>query len=328
MEYSDTVLGLIGNTPLVKLRRASEETGCTILGKCEFLNPGQSVKDRAALGIIEAAEKAGTLQPGGTIVEGTAGNTGIGICLVAKAKGYNVKIVMPRTQSEEKKAAIRLLGGELVEVDAAPYADKEKNYIHVSERLAKETPNSVWANQFDNTANRDAHYQTTGPEIWTQTDGKVDGFTCAVGSGGTLGGISRALKERGDVKIALTDPYGAKLFSWVKTGELESEGGSVMEGIGQGRITANVEGTKIDEAYRVDDAEALDILFALTVEEGMCLGGSSGINIAGAKRLAKDLGAGSTVVTILCDYGNRYQSKLYNPEWLKEKGLPTPSWLS
>ncbi|MEM9234233.1 MAG: cysteine synthase A, partial [Pseudomonadota bacterium] len=288
MTHSDSVLDLIGNTPLVKLRRASEETGCTILGKCEFLNPGQSVKDRAALGIIEAAEASGALRPGGVIVEGTAGNTGIGLCLVGKAKGYTVKIVMPRTQSEEKKDAIRLLGGELIEVDAVPYANPD-NYIHISERLAQETENAIWANQFDNTANRDAHYRTTGPEIWEQTGGRIDGFTCAVGSGGTLGGISRALKERGDVKIALSDPYGAKLFSWVKTGELETEGGSVMEGIGQGRITANVEGTKIDEAYRIADAEALEILFALTVEEGMCLGGSAGINIAGAIKLAKDM---------------------------------------
>ncbi|WOI54665.1 cysteine synthase A [Parvularcula sp. LCG005] len=327
METHETVLSLIGNTPLVKLRRASEETGCTILGKCEFLNPGQSVKDRAALSIVEDAERSGALQPGGTIVEGTAGNTGIGLCLVGKAKGYNVRIVMPRTQSEEKKDAIRLLGGELVEVDAVPYADPN-NYIHVSERLAKETPNSVWANQFDNTANRDAHYNTTGPEIWQQTDGKIDGFTCAVGSGGTLAGIARALQERGNTRIALTDPMGAKLFSWVKTGELDSSGGSVMEGIGQGRITANIADTKIDDAYQVEDAEALKILFALTVEEGLCLGGSAGINIAGAMKLARDMGPGHTIVTILCDYGNRYQSKLYNPVWLKEKGLPTPPWLS
>lgn len=328
MTYSDNVLGLIGNTPLVKLKRASEETGCTILGKCEFLNPGQSVKDRAALGIVEAAEASGSLQPGGIIVEGTAGNTGIGLCLVGKAKGYEVKIVMPRTQSQEKKDTIRLLGGELIEVDAAPYADKEKNFIHYSERLAKETENAIWANQFDNTANRDAHYRTTGPEIWEQTDGKVDGFTCAIGSGGTIGGVARALKERGDVKIALTDPYGAKMYSWFKTGELETEGGSVMEGIGQARITANIDGTPFDDAYRVEDSEALKILFDLTIEEGLCLGGSAGINIAGAKRLAKDLGPGHTVVTILCDYGNRYQSKLFNPEWLAEKGLPIPSWLS
>ena len=327
MDTHDTVLSLIGDTPLLKLRRASEETGCTILGKCEFLNPGQSVKDRAALGIIEAAERAGALEPGGVIVEGTAGNTGIGLCLVGKAKGFTVKIVMPRTQSQEKKDAILLMGGELIEVDAVPYADPN-NYIHVSQRLAEETPNAIWANQFDNTANRDAHYKTTGPEIWRQTEGKVDGFTCAVGSGGTLGGVSMALKERGDVKVALTDPYGAKLFSWVKTGELETEGGSVMEGIGQGRVTANIDGVEIDEAYRATDAEALEILFALTADEGICLGGSAGINIAGAMKLARDMGPGHTIVTILCDYGNRYQSKLYNPTWLKEKGLPVPQWMA
>ena len=327
MQISSSVLDLIGNTPLLKLRRASEETGCTILGKCEFMNPGQSVKDRAALGIVEAAEKSGKLKPGGTIVEGTAGNTGIGLCMVGKAKGYRVKIVIPRTQSQEKKDAIRLLGGELIEVDAVPYADPN-NYVHYSRRLAEETENAVWANQFDNTANRDAHYKTTGPEIWEQTDGKIDGFTCAVGSGGTLGGVALALKERSkDVRIALTDPYGAKLFTWVKSGTLEAEGNSIMEGIGQGRVTENLKDLEIDEAYRATDAEALEILFALTEEEGLCLGGSAGINIAGAKKLARDLGPGSTVVTVLCDYGNRYQSKLYNPRWLREKGLPVPRWL-
>jgi cysteine synthase A len=326
MDTHDSVLSLIGNTPLLKLRRASEETGCLILGKCEFLNPGQSVKDRAALGIIEAAEKSGALEPGGTIIEGTAGNTGIGLCLVGKAKGYSVRIVIPRTQSEEKKDAIRLLGGELIEVDAVPYANPN-NYIHISQRMAEETEGAVWANQFDNTANRDAHYRTTGPEIWTQTDGKVDGFTCAVGSGGTLGGVSMALRERGDVRIALTDPHGAKLFSWVKTGELEAEGNSVMEGIGQGRITQNIAGLEFDDAYRIADAEALEILFRLTEEEGLCLGGSAGINIAGAIKLAHDMGPGHTIVTVLCDYGNRYQSKLYNPEWLREKELPVPRWL-
>jgi len=327
MQISSSVLDLIGNTPLLKLRRASEETGCTILGKCEFMNPGQSVKDRAALGIVEAAETSGKLKPGGTIVEGTAGNTGIGLCMVGKAKGYRVKIVIPRTQSQEKKDAIRLLGGELIEVDAVPYADPN-NYVHYSRRLAEETENAVWANQFDNTANRDAHYKTTGPEIWEQTDGKIDGFTCAVGSGGTLGGVALALKERSkDVRIALTDPYGAKLFTWVKSGTLEAEGNSIMEGIGQGRVTENLKDLEIDEAYRATDAEALEILFALTEEEGLCLGGSAGINIAGAKKLARDLGPGSTVVTVLCDYGNRYQSKLYNPQWLREKGLPVPRWL-
>jgi cysteine synthase A len=327
MTTYDSVLGAIGNTPLIKLRRASEETGCTILGKAEFLNPGQSVKDRAALGIVEAAEAAGELRPGGTIVEGTAGNTGIGLCLVGKAKGYHVKIVMPRTQSQEKKDAVRLLGGELIEVDAVPYANPD-NYVHYSRRVAEETEGAIWANQFDNTANRQAHYQTTGPEIWRDTEGRVDGFTCAVGSGGTLAGVSMALKERKPgVRIALTDPHGAKLFSWVKTGELESEGSSIMEGIGQGRVTANLEGVEIDDAYRQDDEEALRILFALTEEEGMCLGGSAGINIAGAMKLARDMGPGHTVVTILCDYGNRYQSKIYNPRWLREKELPVPKWM-
>jgi cysteine synthase A len=327
MTHAASVLDLIGNTPLVQLRRASEETGCTILGKCEFLNPGQSVKDRAALGIVEAAERDGSLKPGGTIVEGTAGNTGIGLAMVGRAKGYTVKIVIPRTQSEEKKDAIRLLGAELIEVDAVPYAD-QGNYVHASRRLAEETEGAVWANQFDNTANRDAHYRTTGPEIWTQTDGQVHGFTCAVGSGGTLAGVGMALKERSSrVRIALTDPHGAKLFSWVKTGNLEAEGNSIMEGIGQGRVTANLEGLTFDDAYRADDAEALDILFKLTTEEGLCLGGSAGINVAGAKKLARDMGPGHTIVTILCDYGNRYQSKLYNPVWLREKGLPVPGWL-
>ncbi|MGV6819551.1 MAG: cysteine synthase A [Parvularcula sp.] len=326
MTVHDTILSLIGNTPLVKLRRASEETGCTILGKCEFLNPGQSIKDRAALKIVETAEAKGELQPGGTIVEGTAGNTGIGLSMVGKAKGYAVKIVIPRTQSEEKKDAIRLYGSELVEVDALPYSNPG-NYIHASERLAAETPNAIWANQFDNTANRDAHYENTGPEIWDQTDGTISGFTCAVGSGGTIGGVARALKERGDVTIALTDPCGSKMFSWVKNGTLESEGGSVTEGIGQGRITANLEGTPIDTAFRVNDSEALRILFALTKEEGLCLGGSSGVNIGGAMQLAREMGPGHTIVTVLCDLGNRYQSKLYNPAWLREKGLPTPDWL-
>ena len=332
MTHANSVLDLIGNTPLIKLQRASEETGCTILGKAEFLNPGQSVKDRAALGIIGAAEADGTLAPGGTIVEGTAGNTGIGLAMVGRAKGYCVKIVIPRTQSQEKKDAIRLLGAELIEVDAVPYADPN-NYVHYSRRVAEETDGAVWANQFDNTANRDAHHRTTGPEIWEQTEGQVDGFTCAVGSGGTLAGVGMALKERArsagkDVRVALTDPYGAKLFSWIKTGTLETEGGSVMEGIGQGRVTANLEQVEIDDAYRATDAEALEILFDLTTEEGLCLGGSAGINVAGAMKLACDMGPGHTIVTILCDYGNRYQSKLYNPAWLREKGLPVPGWLA
>lgn len=327
MDIQENVLSLIGNTPLVKLRRASEETGCTILGKAEFLNPGQSVKDRAALSIVEAAERDGSLAPGGTIVEGTAGNTGIGLSMVGRAKGYRVKIVIPRTQSQEKKDAIALLGGELIEVDAKPYADPG-NYIHTSRRLAEETPGAIWANQFDNTANRDAHYRTTGPEIWAQTDGKVDGFVCAVGSGGTLAGMSMALKERGAVTIAAADPMGAKIFSWIKTGELAGSGDSVMEGIGQGRVTKNLEGLQADDAFQIPDSEALGILFDLTAEEGMCLGGSAGINIAGAMRLARQMGPGHTIVTILCDYGNRYQSKIYNPAWLREKGLPTPAWLS
>ncbi len=332
MQFFNDTLAAIGNTPLIKLKRASEETGCTILGKAEFLNPGQSVKDRAALGIIRDAERRGALKPGGTIVEGTAGNTGIGLALVGAILGYKVKIVFPRTQSQEKKDAIRLLGAELIEVDAVPYADP-KNYVRYSgslaEELAKTEPNGVlWANQFDNTANRDTHYRTTGVEIWEQTEGKVDGFSCAVGSGGTLAGVTMALKERNkNVRCALADPMGAKLYTWVKNGMLETEGSSITEGIGQGRVTANVEGMRFDDAYRIDDREALPILFRLVEEEGLCLGGSSGINIAGAIRLAKDLGPGHTVVTILCDYGNRYASKLYNPEFLRSKDLPVPPWM-
>lgn len=332
MTIHDSVLGAIGNTPLIKLKRASEETGCTILGKAEFLNPGQSVKDRAALGIVRDAEEKGLLEPGGMIVEGTAGNTGIGLALVGGALGYKVKIVMPRTQSEEKKQAVRLLGAELVEVDAVPYANPD-NYVHYSRRLAEEAAKThphgaIWANQFDNVANREAHRQTTGEEIWTQTDGKVDAFTCAVGSGGTLGGVSLALKaHNADVRIALSDPHGAKLFSWVKTGELESEGNSITEGIGQGRVTSNLEDVEIDDAYRISDELALEVLYNLIQEEGMCLGGSAGINIAGAVKLAKDMGPGHTIVTMLCDYGNRYSSTLYNPDYLKSKGLPVPPWL-
>ncbi|MEM6414009.1 MAG: cysteine synthase A [Pseudomonadota bacterium] len=333
MQFADNILEKIGNTPLIKLKRASEETGCTILGKAEFLNPGQSVKDRAALGIIRDAEKRGALQPGGTIVEGTAGNTGIGLAMVGAVLGYDVKIVFPRTQSVEKKLAIRLLGAELIEVDAVPYADPN-NYIRYSGRLAEElkatTPNGVlWANQFDNTANRNAHYNTTGPEIWEQTNGKIDGFTCAVGSGGTLAGVTMALKERNkDVKCFLTDPMGAKLFSWVKTGDLDSEGSSITEGIGQGRVTGNLEEMAFDDAFRVPDSEALEIIFKLVEEEGLCLGGSAGINVAGAIRLAKELGPGHTIVTILCDYGNRYASKLFNPDFLKSKDLPIPPWMN
>ena len=333
MDYQQDVLSKIGNTPLIKLKRASEETGCTILGKAEFLNPGQSVKDRAALGIIRDAEKRGAINPGGTIVEGTAGNTGIGLAMVGAVLGYKVKIVFPRTQSEEKKQAIRLLGAELIEVDAVPYANP-KNYIRYSGALAEELnktePNGVlWANQFDNTANRNAHYNTTGVEIWDQTEGKIDGFTCAVGSGGTLAGVTMALKERNkDVRCVLTDPMGAKMFSWVKTGEFESEGDSITEGIGQSRVTGNLEGLNLDDAYRATDEEALNIIYQLVQEEGMCIGGSAGINVAGAIKLAKDMGPGHTIVTMLCDYGNRYASKLFNPEFLTSKGLPTPPWMA
>ena len=333
MKTTQSALDLVGNNPLIKLRRASEETGCEIYGKAEFLNPGQSVKDRAALGIINAAEKSGALRPGGVIVEGTAGNTGIGLAMVGAIKGYRVKIVIPRTQSEEKKAAIKLLGAELIEVDAVPYANPN-NYIHYSGRLAEELAQSepngaLWANQFDNIENRNAHFNTTGPEIWSQTDGKVDGFICAVGSGGTIGGVSLALKDRNkDIVCAVSDPGGSKIFSWIKTGELATEGDSITEGIGQGRVTANLEDVVIDTAYRTHDSEALDAIFKLTLEEGMCLGGSSGINIAGAVKLAKELGPGKTIVTILCDYGNRYASKVYNPEFLASKNLPIPPWMA
>ncbi len=325
------VIDAIGNTPLIRLGRASELSGAEIYGKAEFLNPGQSVKDRAALGIIRDAEASGALKPGGVIVEGTAGNTGIGLAVVGNALGYRSVIVMPRTQSKEKKDAIRSLGAKLVEVDAVPYANPN-HYVKYSSRLAEELaasePNgAIWANQFDNVANRKAHYETTGPEIWDQTDGKVDGFICAVGSGGTLGGVSMALKERNkNVRIGIADPGGASLYEYYKNGELKSEGTSITEGIGQSRITANLEGVEVDDAWRINDAEALKLIFDLTVEEGMCLGGSSGINIAGAIELGKQLGPGSTVVTILCDYGNRYLSKLYNAEFLAERGLPVPDW--
>ncbi|QYJ00265.1 cysteine synthase A [Henriciella algicola] len=328
----NSVLDAIGNTPLIKLQRVSEETGCTILGKAEFLNPGQSVKDRAALGIVRDAERSGALKPGGTIVEGTAGNTGIGLALVGSALGYRVVIVMPRTQSQEKKLAVKLLGAELIEVDAVPYSNPN-HYARYSgklaEELAKTEPNgAIWANQFDNTANLEAHYATTGPEIWQQTDGKVDGFICAVGSGGTLAGVAKYLQEQSkDVKIGIADPGGAALYEYFKNGELKSEGTSITEGIGQGRITKNIEDLKVDYAYRCQDDEALNILYDLILHEGLCLGGSAGINIAGAVRLAKDLGPGHTIVTILCDYGNRYQSKLYNPEFLRSKDLPVPPWM-
>jgi len=328
----NSVLEAIGNTPLIKLKRVSEQTGCTILGKAEFLNPGQSVKDRAALGIVRDAEESGLLKPGGTIVEGTAGNTGIGLALVGSALGYRVVIVMPRTQSTEKKNAVRLLGAKLIEVDAVPYSNPN-HYARYSgrlaEELAKSEPNgAIWANQFDNVANREAHYNTTGQEIWTQTEGTVDGFICAVGSGGTLAGVAKALKERNaNVKIGIADPGGAALYQYYKTGELKAEGTSITEGIGQGRITKNIEELKVDYAYRCTDTEALEILYDLILHEGLCLGGSAGINIAGAVRLAKDLGPGHTIVTILCDYGNRYQSKLFNPEFLRTKDLPTPPWM-
>ncbi|PRY85868.1 cysteine synthase A [Donghicola tyrosinivorans] len=331
MRIAQDLAGAIGNTPLIKLRKASEETGCTILGKCEFMNPGQSVKDRAALYIIKDALEKGLLEPGGTIVEGTAGNTGIGLALVGASMGFRTVIVIPETQSQEKKDMIRLAGAELVQVPAAPYRNPN-NYVRYSGRLAEELAKSephgaIWANQFDNVANRRAHVETTGPEIWEQTGGKVDGFICAVGSGGTLAGVAEALQPKG-VKVGLADPLGAALYSFYTSGELKAEGGSITEGIGQGRITANLEGFTPDFAYQIPDEEALPIVFDTLAEEGLCLGGSSGINIAGAIRMAKEMGPGHTIVTILCDYGTRYQSKLFNPEFLQEKGLPVPGWLS
>jgi len=327
-----SVIDVIGNTPLIKLRRASEETGCTILGKAEFMNPGQSVKDRAGLFIIRDAEKRGLLRPGGVIVEGTAGNTGIGLTVVAKALGYRTVIVIPDTQSQEKKDALRVLGAELIEVPAVPYKNPN-NYVKVSgrlaEQLAKTEPNgAIWANQFDNIANRDGHVETTAIEIWDQTEGKVDGFVSAVGTGGTLAGVAAGLRMKSNaVKIALADPLGAALHSYYTRGELKSEGSSITEGIGQGRITANLEGFQPDFSFQVPDDEALPIVFDLVQEEGMCLGGSSGINIAGAFRLAKEMGPGHTIVTILCDYGTRYQSKMFNPEFLRGKNLPVPGWM-
>ncbi|WP_421849015.1 cysteine synthase A [Oricola sp.] len=327
-----SVTDVIGNTPLIKLKRASEETGCTILGKAEFLNPGQSVKDRAAMFIVRDAEKKGLLKPGGVIVEGTAGNTGIGLSMVAKARGYRTVIVIPETQSQEKKDTLRLAGAELVEVPAAPYRNPN-NYVRVSGRLAEQLnrsePNgAIWANQFDNAVNRQAHIETTAPEIWRDTDGKVDGFICAVGSGGTLAGVAEGLRSKNpNVKIGIADPMGAALYSYYTIGEFKSEGSSITEGIGQGRITANLEGFTPDFAWQVHDDEALRIVFALAQEEGMVMGGSTGINIAGAVRLAKELGPGHTIVTILCDYGSRYQSKLFNPDFLRSKDLPIPAWL-
>ena len=320
----------IGKTPLLRLKKASEATGCDIYGKAEFLNPGQSVKDRAALYIIKDAVAKGLLKPGGTIVEGTAGNTGIGLALVGASMGFRTVIVIPETQSQEKKDMLRLAGAELVQVPAAPYSNPN-NYVRYSGRLAAELaktePNgAIWANQFDNTANRQAHIETTAPEIWEQTGGKVDGFICAVGSGGTLAGVALDLQPKG-VKIGLADPEGAALHSFYTEGVLKSSGGSITEGIGQGRITANLDGLKPDYSYCIPDAEALPIVFDLLSEEGLCLGGSSGINVAGAMRMARDLGPGHTIVTILCDYGTRYQSKLFNPEFLRAKGLPVPDWL-
>jgi cysteine synthase A len=332
MDIRDGFIGAIGNTPLIKLKKASELTGCTILGKAEFLNPGGSVKDRAALAIIEDAEQKGQIRKGGLIVEGTAGNTGIGLALVGNARGYKTLIVIPETQSQEKKDMLRLAGAELKEVPAVPYKDPN-NYVKWSGRIAEElkssNPNGViWANQFDNTANRMGHFRTTGPEIWKQTDGKVDGFVSAVGTGGTLAGVAMALKERNkNIKVALADPEGAALYSYYTTGELKAEGSSITEGIGQGRITKNIEGAPVDVAYRIPDSEALPIVFDLLKEEGLCLGGSTGINVAGAIRLAKELGPGHTIVTLLCDFGTRYQSKLFNPEFLRSKNLPTPDWL-
>ncbi|MBO9430245.1 cysteine synthase A [Sulfitobacter sp. R18_1] len=330
MQVAKDLAEAIGNTPLIRLRGASEETGCEILGKAEFMNPGQSVKDRAALFIIRDAIARGELKPGGTIVEGTAGNTGIGLALVGASMGFKTVIVIPETQSQEKKDMLRLAGAELVQVPAAPYKNPN-NFVRYSERLAKElaktTPEGViWANQFDNTANRQAHIETTGPEIWEQTGGKVDGFCCAVGSGGTLVGVAMALQPKG-VKIALADPDGAALHSYYTEGELKSEGSSIAEGIGQGRITANLEGFKPDYSYNISDDEALPVVFDLLENEGLCLGASSGVNVAGAMRLAKEMGPGHTIVTVLCDFGTRYQSKLFNPEFLREKGLPTPAWL-
>jgi cysteine synthase A len=333
MKVSASVIDAIGDTPLIRLNRASAATGCEIWGKAEFMNPGQSVKDRAALYIIRDAERRGLLKPGGTIVEGTAGNTGIGLAMVGAALGYRTVIVIPRTQSQEKKDAIRLLGAELVEVDAVPYANPG-NYVRYSGRLAEEKaasePNgAIWANQFDNIANRQAHVETTAPEIWAQTEGRVDGFVCAVGSGGTLAGVAEGLRAQNpNVAIALADPHGASLYNYYAHGELKAEGTSITEGIGQGRITANLEGLTVDYPYRIDDREMMQAIFQLAQEEGMVMGGSTGINVAGAVRMARDLGPGHTIVTILCDQGARYQSKLFNPAFLAERGLPIPPWLS
>lgn len=333
MPPASDVVAAVGHTPLIRLRRASALTGCTILGKAEFMNPGASIKDRAALGILTDALNSGRLQPGGTVVEGTAGNTGIGLTVLGNALGLRTVIVIPDTQSQEKKDALRMLGAEVVEVPAVPYRNPN-NYVKYSQRLAEalaaSTPGgTIWANQFDNVANRDIHRDTTAVEIWDGTEGKVDGFVAAVGSGGTLGGVALGLKARNsNVRIALADPHGSALYSYYTTGELKAEGSSITEGIGQGRITRNLDGAPIDTAYRIDDAEALDQVFALTREEGLCLGGSSGINVAGAIRLAQDLGPGHTIVTMLCDSGTRYMSRLFNPAFLRAKALPVPDWLT
>ncbi len=333
MDVRDGFIGSIGHTPLIRLRHASEETGCEILGKAEFLNPGGSVKDRAALAIVQDAERRGLLKPGGVIVEGTAGNTGIGLALVGRARGYRTVIVIPETQSREKKDMLRLCGADLREVPAKPYKDPG-NYVHVSRRLAEELAASepagaIWANQFDNVANRQGHFETTGPEIFEQTDGTLDGFVAAVGTGGTLAGVGMALKQRKPtVQVALADPPGSAIWNYYAHGELKAEGSSITEGIGQGRITANLEGAPVDRAYRIPDEESVAQVFDLLDREGLCLGGSSGVNVAGAIRLARELGPGHTIVTILCDSGARYASKLFNPAFLAEKGLPTPGWMT
>jgi cysteine synthase A len=332
MQVRKSVIEAIGNTPLIRLNRLSDETGCEILGKAEFMNPGQSVKDRAALGIIRDAEQTGRLRPGGTIVEGTAGNTGIGLTIVGNALGYRTVIVIPDTQTQEKKDTLRQLGARLIEVPAVPYRD-ENNYVKYSGRLAAELDRTepsgaIWANQFDNVANRNIHVETTGPEIWSQTDGTVDGFVCAVGTGGTLAGVAASLRSFDpNVRIAIADPMGAALYSYYTTGELKAEGSSITEGIGQGRVTANLEGFRPDLAFRIPDTEAIPYCFELLQNEGLCLGTSSAVNVAGARRLAQELGRGHVIVTILCDYGTRYASRLYNPGFLRSKGLPVPAWL-
>ncbi len=332
MDIHPSVLAAIGNTPLIRLNRASNETGCEILGKAEFMNPGQSVKDRAGLFIIQDAIAKGQLRPGGLVVEGTAGNTGIGLAVVGNALGHPTVIVIPETQSQEKKDALRLLGARLVEVPAVPYRDPN-NYVKYSKRLAEalaeSSPNgAIWANQFDNTANRDGHIRTTAEEIWTQTEGKIDGFICAVGTGGTLGGMSIGLKaKRSDVVIGLADPLGSAIYSYYATGELKAEGSSITEGIGQGRITGNLEGAPVDLAWQIPDAESVAQVFKLVQHEGLVMGGSTGVNVAGAIRMARELGPGHTIITVLCDYGTRYQSKMFNPDFLRSKSLPVPGWL-